>query len=591
MSPEPSGTVSPSDPALRRLRWWLPIQEWLRPRELQITLALAGLTGFLGGLSSVAFREATQGVHWMFTGHWTAGVTESFAMLAWWQRALIPVVGGAIAGLVLMILARFVRQRQTGDYMEAVVIGDGIISTRQSLLKSLSAMFSIASGASIGREGPLVQLAAMLGSGLGRITRVSSPRRRLLVACGAAAGIASAYNAPISGALFIAEIVLGTTSMEIFGPLVFASVVATLTVRQFLGADALYKVSELSISSASATFLVLGLGAVCGLLSPFYLLVLRWVESRFSHWRVPVFARLAAGGAIVGAIAIWYPEVCGNGYSSVTAVLHDSWPLHELAFILLLKILATSAAFGSGAVGGIFTPTLFIGTGVGFLFGALAQAGLRLPGIEPAAFALIGMGAFLAATTRAPIMAIMMIFELSLDYAVILPLMLACVIAYYVARSFRMPGIYSETLRRKGRWEFDSELRRMRAGDIMKANPPAVKMTAAFDEICRQFTLIRHNYLYVVDDAGRFAGVISLHDIKSFLTNPDIARIVIAGDIMRETFPSVVPDDVLTAVFERFAHHDGERIPVLGPDRMLVGSVAKADALLAFAEQPEMRSS
>jgi len=116
-------------------------------------------------------------------------------------------------------------------------------------------------------------------------------------------------------------------------------------------------------------------------------------------------------------------------------------------------------------------------------------------------------------------------------------------------------------------------------------------MTAAFDEICRQFTLIRHNYLYVIDDAGHFAGVVSLHDIKSFLTNPDIAGIVIAGDIMRETFPSVTPDDVLTTVFERFAHHDGERLPVLGPDRMLVGSVAKADALLAFAEQPEMRSS
>ena len=231
----------------------------------------------------------------------------------------------------------------------------------------------------------------------------------------------------------------------------------------------------------------------------------------------------------------------------------------------------------------------FIGSSIGFLFGALAQAVTKLPGIQPEAFALIGMGAFLAATTRAPIMAIILIFEITIDYEVILPLMLACVVAYYAARSFQMPGIYSEELRRKGRWEFDSELRRMRVGDIMKHNPPSVHLDAAFDEICSRFTLLPHNYLYVIDEKGRFHGVISLHDIKRFLTNPDLARVVIARDIMREEFPSLGPDDFLTTVFERFARHDGERLPVLSRDgsKLLVGSVSKADALLAFAEQPK----
>lgn len=191
-------------------------------------------------LGSLAFRHATEIVHWVFTGSWGAGLSESFARLPWWQRIVVPTVGGAAAGLVLMFAARFVKQQRTTDYMEAVVIGDGILSTRQSLLKSLSALFSISSGASIGREGPLVQLAAMLASALGRIMHVSSPRLRLLVACGAAAGIASAYNAPVSGALFAAEVVMGTTSMEVFGPLVSSSVVATLTIRQFVGADPIY---------------------------------------------------------------------------------------------------------------------------------------------------------------------------------------------------------------------------------------------------------------------------------------------------------------------------------------------------------------
>ena len=587
--PANSGKPSFLSSGRQRLRWWLKLVEWLRPKELQITLVLAGLAGFLGALGSLAFRRATEVMHWVFTGSWDAGLSESFAHLPWWQRIVVPTAGGAAAGLVLMFVARFLKQSRTTDYMEAVVIGDGILSTRQSLLKSLSALFSISSGASIGREGPLVQLAAMFASALGRIMRVSSPRLRLLVACGAAAGIAAAYNAPIAGALFVAEVVMATTSMEIFGPLVCSSVVATLTIRQFVGADPLYSVTHFAAISPTETLVLVGLGCVCGLLSPVYLLILRGVESWFSHWPGPVFTRLAAGGLIVGVLAVWYPQVCGNGYSSVNAVLHGLWPWEELAIILILKIVATSATFGSGAVGGVFTPTLFIGSSIGFLFGVLAQAVTKLSGIQPEAFALIGMGAFLAATTRAPIMAIILIFEITLDYEVILPLMLACVVAYYTARSFQMPGIYSEELRRKGRWEFDSELRRMRVGDIMKHNPPSVLLDAAFDEICSRFTLLPHNYLYVIDEKGRFHGVISLHDIKRFLTNPDLATVVIARDIMREDFPSLGPDDFLTTVFERFARHDGERLPVLSRDgsKLLVGSVSKADALLAFAEQPK----
>ncbi len=573
----------------RGLRWWLRLVEWLRPKELQITLVLAGLAGFLGALGSLAFRKATEAVHWLFTGSWEAGVSESFAHLPWWQRIVVPTLGGAAAGLVLMFAARFVKQPRTTDYMEAVVIGDGVLSTRQSLLKSLSALFSIASGASIGREGPLVQLAAMFASGLGRITRVSGPRLRLLVACGAAAGIAGAYNAPVAGALFVAEVVMATTSMEIFGPLVCSSVVATLTIRQFVGADPLYSITHFAAISPTETFILVGLGFVCGLLSPLYLLTLRRVESWFSLWPGPVFTRLAAGGLIVGVLAVWYPQVCGNGYSSVNAVLHGTWPWQELAIVLILKVVATSATFGSGAVGGVFTPTLFIGSSIGFLFGVVAKNISGLQAIQPEAFALIGMGAFLAATTRAPIMAIILIFEITLDYEVILPLMLACVVGFYTARSFRVPGIYSEELRRKGRWEFDSALRRMRVGDIMKQNPPSVHLDAAFEEICSRFTLLPHNYLYVIDEKKSFHGVIALHDIKRFLSNPDLAQVVIARDIMREDFPSLGPDDFLTTVFERFARHDGERLPVLSGDgsKLLLGSVSKADALLAFAEQPK----
>jgi chloride channel protein, CIC family len=572
----------------QRLRWWFGVVGRFRPRELQITLVLAGLAGFLGAVGSLAFRKASDAVHWILTGNWEAGLSESFAHLPAWQRIVVPTFGGAAAGLVLMFSARFLKQSRTTDYLEAVVIGDGILSTRQSLLKSLSALFSISSGGSIGREGPLVQLAAMFASALGRILRLSSPRLRLLVACGAAAGIASAYNAPVAGALFVAEVVMATTSMEVFGPLVCSSVVATLTTRHFLGAAPLYSVMHFNAIAPVETLILVALGCLCGFLSPAFLLTLRSVESWFSLWPGPIFTRLAAGGLVVGVLAVWYPQVCGNGYSEVNAVLHGRWPWQELAIILVLKIIATSATFGSGAVGGVFTPTLFVGSSIGFLFGALAKGATGLAGIEPEVFALIGMGAFLAATTRAPLMAIILIFEITLDYEVILPLMLACVVGYYTARSFPVPGIYSEELRRKGRWEFDSVLRRMRVGDIMKPDPPSVHLDATFDEICSRFTLLPHNFLYVTDERGRFHGAIALHDIKRFLNDPDLAGVIIARDIMREKFPSLGPDDFLTTVFERFSRHEDERLPVLSSDgaKLLLGAVSKADALLAFAEQP-----
>jgi CIC family chloride channel protein len=571
---------------LIRFRKLLPLLEWLRPRDLQVTLFYAGIVGFLAAASAEIFRRLTNFANFLFTQHHSSGLTESFSSLPWWQRILVPMLGGAAGGLVLMAMAHFIKQRRTTDYMEAVVIGDGVLSIRKVLFKSFSSLFSISSGGSIGREGPLVQLAAMCASTFARLARVSSPKLRLLVACGAAAGIASAYHAPIAGALFVSEIVLGTTAMEIFGPLVFSSVVATVTMRQFSGTQPLYEIPHLAAGGLGLFVFFLILGCGLGVLAPGYMLVLRRVESAFARWRSPVFLKMALGGLVVGVLAIWYPQVCGNGYSSVNAVLHGQWLWRELAMILLVKVIATSATFGSGAVGGIITPTLFVGAGSGYLFGVLLQAVTGLSGIEPGSFALIGMGSFLAATTRAPLMAILMIFEMTLDYEMILPLMLACVVAYFTACSLPGEGMYSETLRRKGRWKFDEELRRVTVLDILQKAHNTVRPNAPFPEICRKFQSLRRSFLYVVDEAGVFLGAISLHDIKRFLAEPDLATLVIARDLLRENFPSVSPEDNLTTIFERFARHESERIPVLDGTRHLLGTISKSDALLAFAEKP-----
>lgn len=569
---------------LRRLKFWMWFKEKAQPTDLQLTLLWAGIVGFCGAICSIGFRLATGTVHKLLTGSPAPHLSESFSHLPLWMRLIVPGVGGLIAGAILQFGMRWHGQLTTTDYMEAVVLGDGKISTRRSLVKCLSALFSIASGGSIGREGPLVQLSSLAASIAGRLQKWSPPRLRLLVGCGAAAGIASAYNAPIAGAVFVAEIVLGSVAMEIFGPLVFSSVIATLTVRGFLGGNPLYDIPPFQLNGNWEIIPYLLLGLFAGLLAPWFIRLLRASERLAAQIVAPIYLKMCVGGLIVGVIAVFHPEVCGNGYSAVNAILKGEWLWQTLAVILVLKVLATAATFGSGAVGGVFTPTLFVGASLGFLFGDAAR---YFPGhllINPSAFALVGMGAFLAAATHAPIMAIIMIFELTLDYQIILPLMLACVVGYYTSVSIEKRSIYSEALKRKGAGDYRQQLAELHVRDLMKPNPLAIQPTARFAEIGEKFIASPVNYIYVTDN-GRFVGAVSLHDIKRYLNSPDLAELVIAEDIVRDHFPTVRPEASLAEAMERFAHHDGERLPVVGNsgENRLLGSISKTDVILALA--------
>ncbi len=574
-------------PAIRRLlKIWVWFTEIVHPDEFQVTLIWAGAIGFLGAVTSVGFRALTDAVHALITGDTASRMAESFSHLPLWQRLVTPAVGGFLAGLVIHFGTRWTRAATTTDYMEAVVVRDGRISVRRSIVKCLSAMFTIASGGSIGREGPLVQLSSLAASIVGRLRHWSTMRLRLLVACGAAAGIASAYNAPIAGSLFVAEIILGSLAMEIFGPLVFSSVIATLTVRSFLGAKPLYEIPPFRVESSWEIIPYVALGLGVGVVAPWFLRLLRSSEKLFEKIQAPTYVKMFIGGAIVGLLAVWHPEICGNGYTAVNTILRGGWIWQSLVAVFVFKMVATGATFGSGAVGGVFTPTLFVGASFGFLFGSIEQ--IAVPGlpIDPSAFALVGMGAFLAATTHAPIMAIIMIFELTLDYQIILPLMLACVIAYYTSARIEPRSIYSDSLQRKGQGEFRAHFAELNVRDLIKRDPVTVKPTAGFVEIGEKFLANRFNYLYVVDDEQRFLGAVSLHDIKNYLNEPALADVVIAEDLLRTPFPTANSSAPLSEALEIFAHHDGERLPVVdNPDeRRLIGSLSKTDLILAIAE-------
>jgi CIC family chloride channel protein len=580
---EPAGVLMRR--LLRLLRWRVWILEKLQPTAWQSTLLWAALAGLLGALSSWLFTSLAEGVHNIFSRS-DLGVVDSMRKLPWWGCLLVPTLGGACAGSVLFFGQRFSRSKSSTDYMEAIAIGNGRIAIRASLVKSGAALFSIGSGGSIGREGPMVQLAAVLASWIGRTRQFTPPQLRLLVACGAAAGIASAYNAPIAGSFFVAEIILGTIAMESLGPLVVSAVAATLTIRVLTPAHVLYKVPGFQLNSPLEMGPYVVLGLIAGCLAPLFLRSLRQAELFFVSFKLPIVLRLALGGLLVGAIAINVPEVAGNGYSVVVEILNGRLLWEVLIGIFACKWLATMSSFGSGAPGGVFTPSLFMGASVGYLFGTGVHAISPVAAQDPRAFALVGMGAFLSAASRAPVMAVIMLFEMTLSYDIILPLMLCSVIAYYTAKGFQDRSLYSEVLKRKTAEEpATNTLSLARVSDLMKPNPPVISGTAHFAEIAGLFLKERVNNLYVVDEGKKFLGVVALHDIKPYLAEPDLAELVIARDIMREDFPTVAPDQPLTVALGRFLGLTAERLPVVMLTGELTGSLAKTDLLLALVEK------
>ncbi|HZX25452.1 MAG TPA: ClcB-like voltage-gated chloride channel protein [Telluria sp.] len=555
-------------------RLWL--LERLVPGEQQRMLGLAAAIGILGGLATVGFRELLAASQNLLYGQHASLVRAAHALPAW-ERVLIPAAGGLLAGLVLLAARRFEHDR-AGDYMEAIALSDRPLGVRHSLLRALSSAASIVSGSSIGREGSMVQLAALTGSVLPVGRDMAPPRRRLMVACGGAAGIAAAYNAPIAGALFIAEIVLCSIAVETLGPLLVAAVTSSLTVHAFLGYATVYTMPAFQLLNPAEIGLHGLLGIVAGLLAPYYLGLLDAVRQGFHKLALPLPASLALGGALVGVLSVWQPEIWGNGYSIVNGILAGQWATGFLVAVLLSKVLATAITTGSGAVGGVFTPTLFVGAVLGSLFGTACH--MLWPGIAPAAvYAAIGMGAMLAATTFAPLTAILIIFEMTGNYQIMLPLMLASVLAYTLTRLRRDRSVYSRSLERP-----PSRFATLSVGDIMRKGPPTVARGASAETVERAFVTARWQHVYMVDGSGGFAGAVSLHDLGPALRAGLPPQEPLGAQWIKRDYPRLQPDMRLGAALERFAAHPGERLPVVDAGGRLQGYVSKTDLFLLLQE-------
>ena len=546
-------------------------------------LLWAALAGLVGASATIAFREGISGLQWLMVGK-NVSLVDMARGLDWPLRIAIPTLGGVAAGLLLAWARRTDTGEARPDYMEAIAIGDGRIPVRQSLLRSLSSMCTIASGGSIGREGSMIQLAALCSSLTGQWLRFDPARLRLLVACGAAAGITSAYNAPIAGAVFVTEIVLGSIAMHSFGPILVASVTANIMMRELAGYAPPYAMPVFPAVSGAEIILFIGLGILAGVLAPRLLQLLELARRLFGRSKLPLPARLGAGGLLVGLLSLHMPEIWGNGYEVVNSLLHNPWPWTMLLAVLVLKVAATAMTVGSGAIGGIFTPTLFFGAVVGCLFGQLAQALWPAATSAPFAYAIVGMGAFLAAATSAPLMAILMIFEMTLSYEVMLPLILCCVVSYFVARSVDEQSMYEITIRRNRAEQERLRLKAIRLGELSQPAVTVMPLEATIASLMQVFVDHPVKYIYIVDAAQRYCGVVALKDISSDLLSGSGQPDKTAADFVCQEIKPLTPDMSLGSALEHFMMHQGERLPVVRAldDPVLLGAVHKTSLLDAY---------
>jgi chloride channel protein, CIC family len=396
---------------------------------------------------AIVFRAA---INLVFTRLYRASdVLAAFEGLPWFARLLLPALGGGLAGSMSLLASRLEGGLSVGQVMEATVLRNERVSLRVTCTKALGSWFALVSGGSVGREGSIIQFGGGLGTAAGRLFRLRPGQIRGLIAAGSAAGFAAAYNTPLAAVLFVVEVVAGVIALDIVLPAMIATPIATALTRLVIGGGPIYGQRSFSMGSDAELVAPAVLGLLAGIAAPAFMLLLSRGETYFAKLPLPKPGRAAVGGLVVGAIAIGMPQITGNGYEAINRILDGQIAVGLMLVLLLTKALATTASVSSGSPGGVFTPVLVIGAALGGAFGQLVtELGPRSAPDAVQGYALVGMAALTAATTHAPIMAAVMVFELSGDYAIVLPLLIATATATLLSRRLRADSIYGEELRR-----------------------------------------------------------------------------------------------------------------------------------------------
>ena len=552
-------------------------------------ILLAMFIGLLMGGVAVLFILPLQAIE-----RW---VTQAPAGTLRWLTPTAPIVGALLAGVVIKLFAVKGAARGPGvsTVMYAIHRKHAVLPIRVAARKWLSSSFTIGSGGSAGAEGPIVTIGAVIGSNFGRLLGVNPQHRATLLGCGAAAGIAAVFNAPIAGIFFVLEILLRDFSLRTFTPIVIASVVSAATAQGILGDDPIFAIEGGFFRAAGGftlaqipNFLVLGL--LCGAAAAVFIRGLFLSEAMFDRLRAPTILKPALGAVVLGGLGVLYlvvfddpvPAFYGNGYPFIENLLHPEYypvdpatgelaiPLRLIGFLCalaILKAIATCMTIGSGGAGGMFAPSLLIGAALGGALGSIVNALDWFPAAHPASYALVGMGAMVAATTRAPLTGILIVYEITRSYETILPLMLAAVIGTITAKLIYRESVYTVKLTqlgvRIGAMSDLTILRRLYVYDVPLVEAVVVREG---DNAQRLLDLSEQTHVadfVVTDESGVYCGMVTSDDLKAALVYREAIPLLQVNELLRSDLPTVAPDDTLDRVLDKFSRHDVQSLAVL----------------------------
>lgn len=593
------------------LKLRLRIIEYTQFSQISYLMILGGITGVLGGFGAI-------GVIYTIKFFQDSVITQQGSLLStldnmeWYWKIAIPVGGFTIVGYLVNRWAEEAKGHGVPEVMSAIAVNKGVIRPIVVVIKAIASAITIATGGSVGREGPIVQIGSGLGSTIGQALRLSPERVSILVGCGAAAGIAATFNAPIAGAFFALEIIIGNFALKSFSPIILSSVLATVVSRFFLGDYPSFHLAEIyKLVSPWEIPLYILFGIMTGAVAILFIITLLKTEDWFDALKMSPYLKAPLGGLLVGIILLLAPNIYGTGHETIEWILNldlHSTQVPQIAqfgflrffyqhgnsgfllvgfiILLLIKLLATNITLSSGASGGIFAPSLFLGATTGAIYGILLN--YLFPGMTApvGAYAIVGMGAVVAGTTHAPITSALILFELTNDYKIILPLMITCTISTLMCRAINKDSIYTIKLTRKGillnQGDEANIMKSFKVKDIMKPNPPVLPETAKFKQLVQTFLNEQNTEYFITDNEQRLLGVVSLHHLKSVLNEDENLRdLVLARDILEETELVVLPKTDLAECMKRFAISEKEHLPVIEnhDSKKIIGYISHNDLI------------
>ena len=577
--------------AYAKINLWL---EKIIMTENIFMITLAVVIGLLGGFGAVGIRMLIDYISELsFSGH--GSLLENIMATPWYWKILIPAIGGLIVGPIIYFFAPEAKGHGVPEVMQAIIVKGGKIRPRVALVKAFASAVTIGTGGSVGREGPIIQIGSSLGSTVGQFFQISKRRMKTLVGCGAAAGIAAAFNAPVAGALFAVEIILMDFKVDSFSPIVISSVMATVVSHSFEGDFAAFQVPHYQMVSVYEVGFYFILGALSGIISWVFIKVLYFSEDLWDEkFKIPSYWKPMIGGIIIGGIAIVYPQVMGVGYDSIDLALNSDMVWSLALVLIFVKILATSVTLGSGGSGGIFAPSLFMGAMLGALFGYFVHLMMPDNTALPGAYALVAMGGLVAGTTRGPITAILIVFELTKETSIILPLMIVVTISTLLSSKLQRESIYTlKLLLRKINLKSSPDVDQMeniRVSDVYSSNFESISEDTNFNEVVKKVITKKLPLISVVDKNGKFMGVISIHLIKELIFEKDLLKnVLIAGDIADKQIMKTFLTESCKNVLEKTSKCDYDGLPVMSdedPDKQ-IGIIWRRDINEAYQKEME----